>query len=123
MPHYQFTVTAGSTSALRKREIAEAITEAHCRVTGAPENYVNCTFIEVPEDALWQGRELLPGARMTGLIRERPVELKKELLLALGHAWAEATGEPFEAAAMGVIAVPGYQTLENGALLPEAEDD
>lgn len=49
MPLYQFTVTAGSTSALRKKEIAEAITKAHCRVTGAPESYVNCTFVEVPE--------------------------------------------------------------------------
>lgn len=123
MPNYQFTVTAGSTSALRKKEIAEAITEAHCRVTGAPANYVNCTFVEVPEDCLWQGGNLLPGARMVGLIRERPEAMKKELLLALGHAWAKATGEPFEAAAMGLVAVPGYQTLENGALLPEAEDD
>lgn len=123
MPNYQFTVTAGSSSALRKKEIAQAITKAHCDVTGAPANYVNCTFVEVPEDALWQGNDLLPGARMIGLIRERPEALKKELLLALGHAWAEATGEPFEAAAMGLVAVPGYQTLENGALLGEAEDD
>lgn len=123
MPLYQFTVTAGSTSALRKREIAEAITKAHCRVTGAPENYVNCTFVEVPDDCVWQGGKLLPGARMVGLIRERPAALKKELLLALGHAWADATGEPFDAATMALIAVPGYQTLENGALLPEAEDD
>ena len=123
MPNYEFTVTAGSTSALRKREISQAITEAHCRVTGAPAVYVNCTFIELPKDALWQAGELLPGAKMTGLVRQRPKELMEELLLALGHAWAEATGEPFEKAAMGLVAVPGYQTLENGALLPEAADD
>lgn len=60
---------------------------------------------------------------MVGLIRERPEALKKELLLALGQAWADATGEPFDAATMALVAVPGYQTLENGALLPEAEDD
>lgn len=123
MPLYQFTVTAGSSSALRKREIAAAITEAHCRVTGAPEHYVNCTFTEVPEDAIWQGANTLPGARMVGIIRRREEALKRELLLALGHAWANATGESIDDAVMALVEVPGYQTLENGALLGEAEDD
>lgn len=123
MPNYQFTVTAGSTTARRKKEIAEAITKAHCAVTGAPEHYVNCTFVEVPEDGLWQGGNLFSGSRMVGVIRDRPEALKRELLLALGHAWADATGEPFDSAAMGLIAVPGQQLLEFGALLPDAADD
>lgn len=123
MPYYQFTVTAGSPSARRKKEIAEAITKAHCEVTGAPEHYVNCSFTEVPADAIWQGGKELPGARMVGVIRRRDESITRELLLALGHAWADATGEPFDAAVMALIAVPGYQALENGALLGEAEDD
>lgn len=123
MPYYQFTVTAGSTSASRKREIAQAITKAHCAVTGAPEHYVNCSFTEVPEDAIWQAGNPLPGARMVGIIRQRPEALKRQLLLALGQAWADATGESLDDAVMALVAVPGYQTLENGALLGEAEDD
>jgi phenylpyruvate tautomerase PptA (4-oxalocrotonate tautomerase family) len=67
MPYYQFTVTAGSSSALRKKkEIAEAITKAHCAVTGAPEHYVNCSFTEVPEDAIWQGRTSSPERGWSG---------------------------------------------------------
>jgi phenylpyruvate tautomerase PptA (4-oxalocrotonate tautomerase family) len=124
MPNYIFTVTVGSTSALRKKEIAEAITKAHCTVTGAPESYVGCTFIEVPEDGHWQGGKLArPGARLTGLVRERPEAVNRKLLLALGHAWADATGEPFDTAAMGLVDVPGHQILEFGALLGDAADD
>ena len=123
MPYYQFTVTAGSSSALRKKEIAEAITKAHCAVTGAPEHYVNCSFTEVPEDAICQGRNKLRGARMVGVIRRREEAVKRDLLLALGQAWADATGESIDNAVMALIAVPGYQALENGALLGEAEDD
>ncbi|MCS4255695.1 phenylpyruvate tautomerase PptA (4-oxalocrotonate tautomerase family) [Rhodococcus erythropolis] len=123
MPYYQFTVTAGSSSALRKQEIAEAITKAHCSVTGAPEHYVNCSFTEVPEDGIWQAGKKLPGARMIGVIRKRDESIKRALLLALGHAWADATGEPFDSAVMALIEVPGYQALENGALLGEAADD
>ena len=123
MPYYQFTVTAGSPSTRRKKEIAEAITEAHCRVTGAPTHYVNCSFTEVPEDAIWQAGNVLPGTRMVGVIRRRDEAITRELLLALGHAWADASGEPFDTVVMALIAVPGYQTLENGELLGEAEDD
>jgi len=123
MPMYQFTVTEGSRSATRKREIAEAITKAHCDVTGAPARYVNCTFNVVPEDGIYIAGEAVSGARMVGIIRRRPEALKRELLLALGRAWASAAGEPFEDAVMALVEIPGYQGLEDGVLLGEAEDD
>jgi hypothetical protein len=60
---------------------------------------------------------------MVGVIRRREEAVKRDLLLALGQAWADATGESIDNAVMALIAVPGYQALENGALLGEAEDD
>lgn len=123
MPMYQFIVTEGSRSAQCKREIAEAITKAHCDVTGAPARYVNCTFVEVPDDGIFIAGKPVSGARMVGIIRRRPEELKRKLLLALGAAWAQATGEPIEDVVMGLVAIPGYQGFEDGALLGEAEDD
>jgi phenylpyruvate tautomerase PptA (4-oxalocrotonate tautomerase family) len=123
MPMYQFTVTEGSQSAKRKQEIATAITKAHCDVTGAPARYVNCTFNEVPDDGIYIAGEPVPGARMVGIIRRRPEALKRELLMALGHGWASATGEPIENVVMALVEIPGYQGLEDGVLLGEAEDD
>jgi len=60
---------------------------------------------------------------MVGVIRKREEAVKRDLLLALGQAWADATGESIDNAVMALIAVPGYQALKNGALLGEAEDD
>jgi phenylpyruvate tautomerase PptA (4-oxalocrotonate tautomerase family) len=123
VPIYQFTVTAGCRSAQRKQEIAAAITKAHCDVTGAPARYVNCTFTEVAEDAIFIAGAAVSGARMVGIIRRRPEHLKRKLVMALGEGWASATGEPIENVVMALVEIPGYQGLEDGVLLGEAEDD
>jgi phenylpyruvate tautomerase PptA (4-oxalocrotonate tautomerase family) len=123
MPLYQFTVTAGSISAQRKAEIARAVTTTHCEVTGAPSDYVSCSFVEVPHGNLFLAGEASPGTRMVGLIRRRSEELKRELLLKLAQAWSSATGEPITEVVMFLVDIPGYQAFENGVLLPEADQD
>jgi len=37
-----------SASARKNAEIAKAITEAHCKTTGAPADFVSCSFVEIP---------------------------------------------------------------------------
>src|SRR4051794_4944495 len=123
MPFYQFQISPDSISAKRKAEIARAITETHCEVTGAPDHYVNVSFIELPKGDLYLAGKVCSGTRMVGLIRRRPEALKRKLLLKLADAWSEATGEPVTAVVMFLVEVPGYQAFENGVLLPEAEDD
>lgn len=123
MPLYQFTITKGSRSSQRKNEIAKAITKAHCDVTGAPARYVNVFFTEVAEDDIYIAGEPVSGARMVGIVRRRPEELKRKLLMALGEGWASATGEPLKDVVMAIVDIPGYQALEDGVLLGEAEDD
>lgn len=123
MPLYQFTITKNSRSSQRKKEIAQAITSAHCDVTGAPARYVNVWFTVVDEDDVYIAGEPVSGARMVGIIRRRPEELKRKLLMALGEGWAAATGERLENIVMALVDVPGYQALEDGVLLGEAEDD
>ena len=89
MPYYQFTVTAGSSSALCKKEIAEAITKAHCAVTGAPEHYVNCSFTEVPEEKVAKNRVHLD------LSSDGSIEDEVQRLEGLGAAvrnWTEDGG-------------------------------
>jgi|RhiMethySRZTD1v2_1073278.scaffolds.fasta_scaffold1089971_2 phenylpyruvate tautomerase PptA (4-oxalocrotonate tautomerase family) len=121
MPFYQFTISPDSVSARKKVEIAKAITEAHCKTTGAPPDFVSCSFVEIPAGGLYLGGVPDTRTRMVGLIRQRPEALKRELLLNLAKAWSAATGEPIEQAIMFLVDIPGYQAFENGELLPEAD--
>lgn len=121
MPYYQFTIPAGSRSATRFAEIAEAVTVAHRTVTGAPTDYVNCTFVEVPTGSVYVSGEPVEVGRMVGLIRQgREESLKRRLVLALADAWASASGDPIDKIAIFLHEVPGYQCMENGELLREA---
>jgi 4-oxalocrotonate tautomerase family enzyme len=123
MPLYTFTITKGSRSSDRKKEIAQAITKAHVDTTGAPARYVNVFFHEVAEDDIYIAGEAVSGARMVGVVRRRDEEITRKLLVALAEGWAEATGESIEDVVMAIVEVPGHQAFEDGHLLGEAEDD
>ncbi|HEV8623476.1 MAG TPA: tautomerase family protein, partial [Acidimicrobiia bacterium] len=84
MPHYQFFIQSQSNTALRKAAIAEAFTEVHTRITGAPASYVNCTFVEVEAGSIYVGGEVTEFGRMVGIIRQgRTEEVKRQLLTEL----------------------------------------
>ena len=53
MPFYQFTVPADSATARKKTEVAAAVTAVHAEVTGAPSQYVNCSFVEAPPGSIF----------------------------------------------------------------------
>jgi len=124
MPFYQFTVPAGSATAGKKAEVAAAVTTVHAQITGAPREYVNCSFVEVPPGSIFVGGSAVEGSRMVGIIRQgRTEEVKRKLLMALADAWASVTGEAVDDIALFVHEVPGYQVMEQGLLLPEASED
>jgi phenylpyruvate tautomerase PptA (4-oxalocrotonate tautomerase family) len=124
MPFYQFTVPAGSATARKKAEVAAAVTAAHAQITGAPPEYVNCSFTEVPAGSIFAGGRPAAGGRMVGIIRKgRSEEVKRKLMTALADAWVSVTGEPADEIALFVHEVPGYQVMEYGQLLPEASED
>ena len=124
MPFYQFTVPAGSATARNKAEVAAAVTAAHAQITGAPREYVNCSFAEVPPGSIFAGGRAVESSRMVGIIRQgRSEDVKRKLIMALADAWVSVTGESTEDIALFVHEVPGYQVMENGVLLPEASED
>jgi phenylpyruvate tautomerase PptA (4-oxalocrotonate tautomerase family) len=124
MPFYQFTVPAGSATARKKAEVAAAVTAAHAELTGAPPEYVNCSFTEVPPGSIFAGGSAVEHGRMVGIIRQgRSEEVKRTLMTALADAWISVTGEPADGIALFVHEVPGYQVMEYGQLLPEAADN
>jgi phenylpyruvate tautomerase PptA (4-oxalocrotonate tautomerase family) len=121
MPFYQFTVPAGSATARMKAAVAAAVTAAHAQITGAPREYVNCAFTEVPAGSIFAAGRPTAGGRMVGIIRQgRSEEVKRKLMTALADS---ATGEPADEIALFVHEVPGYQVMEYGQLLPEAAED
>jgi phenylpyruvate tautomerase PptA (4-oxalocrotonate tautomerase family) len=121
VPFYQFTIPAGSPSAARKAEIARAVTEVHSKITGAPERYVNVSFVEVPTDGLYAGGEPVAHGRLAGIIRSgRSAETKRELLTGLAAAWSEVSGEPVDGFALFLVESPGNMMMEYGEVLPEA---
>jgi phenylpyruvate tautomerase PptA (4-oxalocrotonate tautomerase family) len=124
VPIYQFTIPAGSPSAGLKAEIAGAVTKVHTSVTGAPAHYVNVTFTEVPPGALFVADQPVTHGRMVGIIRAgRSPETRRELITGLARAWSQVTGEPVEGFALFLQEVPGSAMMEDGLILPEAEDD
>ena len=97
MPFYQFTVPAGSATARKKAEVAAAVTAAHAQITGAPPEYVNCSFTEVPPGSIFTGGSAVEHGRMVGIIRQgRSEDVKRKLIMALADAWTWITGEPAE---------------------------
>ena len=66
MPFYQFTVPAGSATARKKAEVAAVITAVHAEITGAPREYVNCSFTEVPPDSIFAGGRASKPAAWSG---------------------------------------------------------
>ena len=124
MPFYQFTVPVGSATAQKKAEVAAAFTAVHAEITGAPREYVNCSFIEVPPGSIFAGGRAVESSRMVGIIRQgRSEDVKRKLIMALADAWVSVTGESTEDIALFVHEVPGYQVMEYGQLLPEASED
>ncbi len=124
MPYYQFTVVAGSAGARRKAEVAAAVTSVHTTVTGAPAEYVAVSFTEVPPGSVFAAGQEVSHGRLLAVVRSgRTPEVKRRLITGLADAWSEVTGEPRATLGIFLQEVPGSSMLENGELLPEADQD
>jgi len=124
MPHYQFIIPSDSNTTHHKEAIAVAFTEVHTRVTGAPADYVNCSFVEVAPSSLFVGGEIIRHGRMVGIIRGgRTEEVKRQLLTELAEAWSRVGHEPLGKIALFLHEIPGYQAMEGGQILGEASED
>ncbi len=124
MPLYQFFVPLDSPSAVRKAELAQAITDVHTAVTGAPAHYVNVSFTELTPGSLFASGQPVNHGRMVGIIRAgRSPETKRDLIESLARAWSKVTGEPPESFALFIQEIPGSSMMEDGQILPDPEDD
>ena len=124
MPLYQFLVPVDSLSASRKAELARAVTDVHTAVTGAPAHYVNVSFAEFEPGNLFVSGRPVTGGRMVAIIRAgRSAETKRNLIESLAKAWSTVSDEPTESFALFLQEIPGSSMMEDGQILPEAQDD
>ncbi len=124
MPVYEFIAPTGAATLDHKAEIARAVTRVHSEVTGAPADYVHCSFTEAPRGSMFVSGEETDSPRMMGLIRSgRSKDLRGRLLNRIADAWSEITGDPREDLAIFLYEVPGANCFEFGSILPEAAED
>jgi phenylpyruvate tautomerase PptA (4-oxalocrotonate tautomerase family) len=114
----------GAATLDRKAEISRVVTKVHNEITGAPEHYVHCSFVEAPRDSMFIKGEETTSPRMIGLIRSgRSKELRGRLLHGIADAWCEITGDSKDELAIFLYEVPGANCFEYGSIMPEASED
>jgi phenylpyruvate tautomerase PptA (4-oxalocrotonate tautomerase family) len=119
MPFYQCLVPAGSLSADNRSALAEAITEIHCNVTGAPRGFVNVLFAEYdPANYFTAGKpnrcSVIGGSIRAG--RDR--ETRARLLTELSQAWVSITGQEARSILIALNDVDPTSIMEAGLIMP-----
>lgn len=119
MPFYQCVVPAGTLTADHRAALAEAITEVHCNVTGAPRGFVNVLFVEyVPGTYFTAGKPNTCSA-INGSIRAgRDRETRERLLTELSTAWTAITGQDARSLLIGLNDMDPTSIMEAGLIMP-----
>jgi phenylpyruvate tautomerase PptA (4-oxalocrotonate tautomerase family) len=118
MPLYRVTVPSGTIPIAQRATIAEALTEIHCDVTGAPATFVHVFFFDVPDPGK------APRHRVHGAIRSgRTPAQKDDLRNRMRAAVARIAGVEKTDVAVATLDVPAKWVMEGGALMPEPGEE
>ncbi|SON62619.1 hypothetical protein MSIMFI_04146 [Mycobacterium simulans] len=119
MPFYQCLVPAGSLSAESRSALAEAITEIHCNVTGAPRGFVNVLFVQYDPACYFTAGRPNTCSVINGNIRAgRDRETRARLLTELSQAWVSITGQDARSLLIGLNDVDPTSIMEAGLIMP-----
>ncbi|QUR66848.1 tautomerase family protein [Mycobacterium spongiae] len=119
MPLYQCVVPTGSLSADTRTELAEAITEIHSSITGAPRGFVNVLFVEYEPGAYFTAGKPNSCAVINGNIRAgRDRETRARLLTELSRSWVSITGQDARSLLIGLNEVDPTSIMEAGLIMP-----
>ena len=119
MPFYQCIVPAGSLNADTRATLAEAITEIHSTVTGAPRGFVNVLFVEYQPGTYFTAGKPNTCSAINGSIRAgRDRETRARLLTELSQAWVSITGQDARSLLIGLNDVDPTSIMEAGLIMP-----
>jgi len=120
MPLYRCAIASGTSSEAQRAEIARAVVQIHCAVTGAPPSFVHAFFSEAPSSKLPAGK----SAFVLGTIRwGRSAEQKARIVSELSESVAAVLGLAREAVAVVTADIPSRWNMEGGELLPEPGEE
>jgi phenylpyruvate tautomerase PptA (4-oxalocrotonate tautomerase family) len=119
MPFYQCLVPAGSLSGDTRAELAEAITDIHSTVTGAPRGFVNVVFLEYEPGTYFTAGKPNTCSAINGTIRAgRDRETRGRLLTELSQAWLSITGQDARSLLIGLNDIDPTSIMEAGLIMP-----
>ncbi|BBX72762.1 tautomerase family protein [Mycobacterium shinjukuense] len=119
MPLYQCLVPAGSLSVETRATLAEAITEIHCTVTGAPRGFVNVVFVEYDPSTYFTAGKPNSCSVISGNIRAgRDRQTRARLLTELSRSWVAITGQDPRSLLIGLNELDPTSVMEAGLIMP-----
>lgn len=119
MPVYRCSFPADVVREEHRHALAEAITEIHVDVTGAPRHFVSVVFEERPPGVTFTGGRPAEPTIISGFVRAgRDREARAELLTRISAAWCESTGQEPRQLVLGLIELDPTSTMEAGLIMP-----
>ena len=120
MPLYTVTSQAGVLGNDAKANLAEQLTELHCRLAGVPRNWVHVVFQDYAVGSGFTAGAPAATVALTLLIRTgRSAEYKRGLLESLWELVQNATGAPDDQIVVVIQEAPASQAMEMGKIMPD----
>ena len=120
MPLYTVTSQAGVLGKDAKANLAEQLTELHCRLAGVPRNWVHVVFQDYAVGSGFTAGAPAATVALTLLIRTgRSAEYKRGLLESLWELVQNATGAPDDQIVVVIQEAPASQAMEMGKIMPD----
>jgi len=118
VPLYEITTARGQLSCSVKAEIANHITDIHCSLTGAPEDFVNVVFRDY--DDCFVGCKPQDRSFVMGRIRHgRSQAVRQTMLRELADMWVRITGQTEAELLVALFEVDPAMVVEAGRFMPE----
>ena len=118
MPYYRCVVPKDAIPFDQRQRVAEAFTDVHCGMTGAPRSFVHVTFA-ANDAGEFAEPYYIDGGNRAG----RPPELKERLLAELMRAFRDVTGVPDHQLGGRITEGPASWSMEGGHVLPEPGEE
>jgi phenylpyruvate tautomerase PptA (4-oxalocrotonate tautomerase family) len=120
VPLYTVTSQAGVLGNDAKANLAEQLTELHCRLAGVPRNWVHVVFQDYAVGSGFTAGAPAATVALTLLIRTgRSAEYKRGLLESLWELVQNATGAPDDQIVVVIQEAPASQAMEMGKIMPD----
>ena len=118
MPYYRCVVPKDALPFEQRKRVAQAFTDVHCGMTGAPRDFVHVAFFD-DDGQEFAEPYFIDGGNRAG----RPAELKERLLGELMRAFRDVTGVAAGQLGGRITEGPASWSMEGGHVLPEPGEE